>query len=103
MVKRLAFFLFFLCLFVVALYGIGVVQGFMDDTQLMLLGFSRYLGLALFASGLLGFVMKSILFFQNKKARLALGAGAYLFAGLLGFAAAMVSIFIIAASHGNYG
>lgn len=101
MIKRLVFFLFFLCLFVITLYGIGVVQDFMDDTQLMLLGFSRHLGLALFASGLFGFVMNIILFFQNKKARLALGAGAYLFAGLLGFAAAMVSIFIIAASRGN--
>jgi hypothetical protein len=99
--SRVVLFFFLMCLITLFLYAIGTDQGFMDSTQLALLGIAAIAALMLLVASLYGLVLDLFLFYQNRWLRFLGGAGIYLVLGIFGFAAAAAAIFIITAAGGN--
>jgi hypothetical protein len=89
-------------LFSAFLYEVGVFQGFMDPTQLMLLRVSVLAGLVLGILSLYGIIMGVWrLVIRGGGLRLLAGIGIYLLAGLFGVLSALAAIFIITLAGGT--
>jgi hypothetical protein len=94
-------FFFGLCLFSLFLYAAGTRQTFTDDTQLLLLGLSRNLGLALSISSICGIIYCVLHIIRSPRLRLILRAGAYALLCLFGIGVEFLAAFIIAAAGGT--
>lgn len=94
-------FFFGLCLFSLFLYAAGTRQGFTDETQMLLLGLSRFLGLCLSICSALGLVFCALLMMGGGRLRLIPRMGAYLLLGVFGMAVELAVSFILAAAGGT--
>ncbi|MDR2419584.1 MAG: hypothetical protein LBD79_11115 [Treponema sp.] len=106
LVKRTVSFFFAICILSFFLYGIGIVQGFMDTTQSNLLRLSVIFGLFLGVGALYGIVLDCVLLVQGTNSahgikHYAGDIGAYIVVGLFGFALAAVAAFILVVAEGN--
>jgi len=101
MVKGGSLFFFFMSLFSAFLYGVGVYQGFMDPTQLMLLRISVFSGLVLGILSLYGVVMGIWFLLRGRGLRHLAGIALYLVAGIFGVLTAVAAIFIITLAGGT--
>lgn len=94
-------FFFGLCLFSLFLYAAGTRQGFTDETQMLLLGLSRVLGLILSICSVLGLVFCALLLIGGGRLRLVLRMGAYLLLCIFGMAVELAVSFILAVAGGT--
>jgi hypothetical protein len=101
LVNRTVLFFLVMCLINFFLYIIGTVQGFMDDTQFLLLRLGVLLGILLTLSSFYGFVLNLVLFFHRKRPRFIRGACLHAFLGVLGGIITVSTGFIISVSGGN--
>lgn len=90
-----------MCFLTVFLYILGTVQGFMDSTQSILLGFGGILGILLALCSLFGIILNLAAFFKRKKGRYIVSAVISLFSGVFGVSVTMAASFIIVISGGN--
>ena len=101
LVNRIALFFFLVCFLAVFLYIIGTVQGFMDDTQFILLELIVIMGILLTASSLFGMILELIFFIRNKKLYYLVGIFLHSFLWILGGSIAITASFFIITSKGN--
>jgi len=76
-------------------------QGFLDETQLLLLRFAALLGFLLIISSVIGFLMDLIILIKTKKIRYFLNCFLFLFFIIIGALTAFLAYFIIIFSQGN--
>ena len=100
LIKWTVSFFFGLCVFTMFLYGIGNYQGFMDNTQLMLLNGAVILGLILGLFSFYGFIL-DIWFMLRGSLRYIGGIGLYIILSLFGILIAALAAFIIVLTGGN--
>ena len=98
--NRIVLFFFLMCLFTGFLYVLGTIQGFMDDTQFILLWLARTLGIFLAASSLISTIMSFVFYLVNRKIRYLGGVLFYVFFGIFGAGLAIAASFIVIISGG---
>jgi hypothetical protein len=103
LVKRGSLFFFFMSLFSIFFYGIGIRQEFMDSTQLMLLRISALLGLILGMLALCGIALNTWSLLRGRNLRFSPGIAVYLAALLFGILIAVAAILIMVLAGGNRG
>jgi hypothetical protein len=103
LVKGGSLFFFFMCLFSVFLYGVGVRQRFMDSTQIMLLRISALSALVLGVLSIYGIVLDTWFLIRGKAFRYLPGIAAYGIAAVFGILIAATAIFILVLAGGNRG
>lgn len=103
LIKRTVSFFFGLCILTIFLYAIGTYQGFMDNTQRMLLNGGLILGLILFFFSFYGLI--SDIWFMARGIlhviRGIRGIGTYIILGNFGLLIAAVAAFILVLTRGN--
>ena len=97
---RIAVFFFLMCLFTTLLYVLGTAQGFMDDTQFILLKLIEMLGILLTISSLISIILDLVFNLTQKKIRYLGWAFLYGFFGIFGACAAYTASFIVLVSRG---
>ncbi|MDR0313053.1 MAG: hypothetical protein LBI14_05605 [Treponema sp.] len=100
-VNRLAIFFFLICLLTGFLYALGTIQGFMDDTQSLLLRIAAIFGILLVISSVLGFFIDLGFLLVKKKLRYLGYMFFYCFLGIFGGIIASASYFVLVISAGN--
>jgi hypothetical protein len=103
LVKGGGLFFFFMSLFSVFLYGVGVRQRFMDTTQVMLLRISALFALVLGVLSMYGIVLDIWFLIRTRGLRFLLGIAAYCIAAIFGILIALAAIFILVFAGGNLG
>jgi hypothetical protein len=101
LIKRGAVFLAVLLLLTVFLYIIGTIQGFTDQTQLLLLDFSLMGGLSLAAASIYGLISSLWLILRGPNRRPFFWAGAYIVLGVFGMVITALAAFILVLAEGN--
>jgi hypothetical protein len=101
LVKRGVIFLAAMLMLTVFLYAIGTIQGFTDQTQLLLLGLSLAEGLSLAAGSIYGIIFNLWFILRGGASRLLWGTGAYIALGLFGVLVTALSAFILVLAGGN--
>ena len=101
--NRIVLFFFLMCLFTGFLYVLGTVQGFMDDTQFILLGLARTLGILLASSSFFTIILSFVFYLISKKLRYLGGVLLHAFFGFFGVGLTFVSSFIVVISGGIAG
>jgi hypothetical protein len=101
LIKRGVVFLAMMLLLTGFLYAAGTIQGFTDQTQLLLLGLARKEGLGLAAGALYGIISNLWFFPLNRNRRVFWGTGAYIFLGLFGILMSALAAFILVLVGGN--
>ncbi|MDR2742002.1 MAG: hypothetical protein LBB98_07575 [Treponema sp.] len=102
-VKGGSLFFFFMSLFSVFLYAVGVRQAFMDATQLMLLRITALSGLILGVVSVYGIILDTWFLIRGKGLRYIPGLAAYCLAAVFGVLTAGAAIFILVLAGGNRG
>ena len=100
-VNRIALFLFLMCFLTAFFYVLGTIQGFMDDTQFILLDLVVILGIFLSAASIFGFILNLALFIPGRKLRNFWGIFLYCFLVIFGGSIALAASFFIIVSGGN--
>ncbi|MDR0377251.1 MAG: hypothetical protein LBH70_05605 [Spirochaetaceae bacterium] len=103
LVKGGGLFFFFMSLFSIFLYGVGIRQRFMDSTQIMLLWITALSALVLGIVSLYGIVMDIWFLIWTRGPRFLLGAAAYFMGVVFGALTAGAAIFILVLAGGNRG
>jgi hypothetical protein len=101
LVKGGGLFFFFISLFSVFLYGVGVRQQFMDATQIMLLRISALSALVLGILSIYGILLNIWLLIHTKGIRFLLRITIYFAAAFFGILIAVAAIFILVLAGGN--
>jgi hypothetical protein len=101
LVKGGGLFFFFMSLFSVFLYGVGVRQRFMDTTQIMLLRISALSALILGILSMYGIVLDIWFLIRTRGLRFLFGIMVYFVAAVFGILIAAVAIFILVLAGGN--
>ncbi len=97
--KRVCLFLLFICALSLWLYALGNAQGFMEKTNLMLLGIAASAGVAAVFASIAGIILSLPLLFSGKF-RYMIGIVFYVLAAVLGCAAAVFSYFLLILAGG---
>jgi hypothetical protein len=103
LVKGGGLFFFFMSLFSVFLYGVGVRQEFMDSTQVMLLRICGLSALILGVLSLYGMALDIWFLIRTRALRFLAGIAAYCFAAFFGILLAGAAAFILVLAGGNLG
>jgi succinate dehydrogenase hydrophobic anchor subunit len=103
LVKRGGLFFFFMSLFSVFLYYVGVRQRFMDPAQIMLLRISALSGLVLGVLSVYGIILDVCLLARGRGLRFLPGIALYFIAAVFGILTAVAAIFILVLAGGNRG
>ena len=100
-INRIAVFFFLMGLLSGFFYILVTSQGFLDETQLVLLRFAAFFGFMLIITAIIGFILDLIVFIKKRKIRYLLGCFLFIFFIACGAVMAYAAYFIIIFSEGN--
>ena len=98
--NRISLFFFLIGLFTAFLYALGTVQGFMDDTQFILLRLAGILGILLTTSSFVGIILDFVFYLSKKKFHYLGTLLLHTFYGIFGLILAYAASFILVISGG---
>ena len=99
--NRIAVFFFLICLLAVFLYIIVTRQGFLDETQFLLLRLAALSGVLLLISAIIGLIADIVFFIIAGRKRYLIGFFFFIFLAIAGGIFAYAANFIIMVSSGN--
>ena len=101
LINRTAVLFFIMCLLTLFLYLAGTIQGFVDETQFLLLKCYTVFGIFLSVASIPGIAIDFYRFLKTKKSRYALRAAGYTFLAVFGTATVFAAMAILAIATGD--